>query len=95
MGIFNSAAKTEKKLKESGVAVKAVVKSIERDLDVDLNGHNPKRLICEGELPNGTTATFTSADLPRISDDAIGKEITVYVDPKDQFKYFVDISEFE
>ena len=90
------ASKKVKKLKESGVVVNAVVKSIERDLDVDLNGHNPKRLICEGTLPDGkTTGVFTSADLPQVPSDAVGKPITVYVDPKDSANYFVDVSEFE
>lgn len=89
------ASKKVKKLKESGIVVNAVVKSIERDLDVDLNGHNPKRLICEGELPGGKTGVFTSADLPQVPSDAVGKPITVYVDPKDSSVYYVDISEFE
>ena len=89
------ASKKVKKLKENGIVVNAVVKSIERDLDVDNNGHNPKRLICEAELPGGKTGVYTSDDLPRVSSDAIGKPITVYVDPKDPANYFVDISDFE
>ncbi len=99
MGLLSSlgiSTKKEKKLKETGIAINAVVKDISVNNSVSINGRNPRRLVCEGTLPNGTTQYFESGNVSAtVHPSVIGQPIMVYVDRNDPKKYYVDAEQYK
>ena len=86
----------QKKLKENGLAITAVIKDIAVNNSVTINGRNPRRLICEGTLPTGESRYFESGNVsPLIHPDVIGRTINVYLDPEDYTNYLVDAEAYK
>ena len=51
-GMLGVATKKDKKLQETGIRVNAVIKDVAVNNSVSINGSNPRKLICEGLLPD-------------------------------------------
>ena len=89
-------SKKEKALVENGVKIEAVIKDVAINNAVTINGRNPRKLVCEGVLPDGSTRYFESGNVsPHIQPDVIGRPISVYVDPSDYGKYYIDVSQYK
>lgn len=85
-----------KKLKEEGITLTAVVREIAVNNSVSINGRNPRRLICEGMLPNGEKRYFESGNVsPLTHPDVIGREVYVYIDPENYENYYVDVEAYK
>ena len=95
-GMLGVATKKDKKLQETGIRVNAVIKDVAVNNSVSINGSNPRKLICEGLLPDGTLKYFESTNVSAfVQPDVIGRPITVFVDPSDYSKYYVDVSAYK
>ncbi|MBQ8410175.1 MAG: hypothetical protein IJX15_00375 [Ruminiclostridium sp.] len=80
------------KLIETGVQAEGTVTNVVRDLTVRVNNAHPFKAECEVVDPvTGAVYLYSS---PRIIQDItflIGHKVTVYYDPDNRKKYFVDI----
>lgn len=90
--IVKGMERKKQKLIEKGVKAEAVITNVVRDLTVRVNNGHPYRAECR------VTDHFTGAvylySSPRIIQDIthlIGHNVTVYYDPDNRKKYFVDI----
>ena len=99
MGIFKSLGfvpKKDKKLKESGILLNAVIVEVAVNNSVSVSGRNPRKLICQGTLPNGQKRYFESGNVSAfIQPDVIGQPIAVYIDPNDNERYYVDVENYK
>ncbi|WP_316630456.1 DUF3592 domain-containing protein [uncultured Ruminococcus sp.] len=93
---FGVSTRKEKKLKETGVAIKGTVARIGENTNVTVNGAYPKNLVCEAAMPDGTMRYFESANVPKtIHPSVIGQQVDIYYDPENPKKYYVDIEKFK
>ena len=93
---FGISTSKEKKLKETGIALNGVIKDVAVNNSVSFNGRNPRKLVCEAILPSGEARYFESGNVSAyIQPDVIGRGITIYVDPNDSKKYYVDAEAYK
>ena len=86
----------EKKLKETGIALNGVIKDVAVNNSVSFNGRNPRKLVCEAVLPSGEARYFESGNVSAMTHPSvIGQAITIYVDPNDYKKYYVDAEAYK
>lgn len=87
---------TNKKLKETGIAIPAVIAEVAINNSVSINGRNPRKLICEGVIPSGEKRYFESANVSAMTHPSVvGQSITVYIDPQNPNKYYVDAEAYK
>ena len=76
-------------LLENGEPVSAEILDVERNFNVEMNGRNPYRVVCR-YYEDGTAFICRSENIweyPELS----GNTVTVWRDPADRKKYFVDL----
>ncbi len=99
MGLFKAlgiSTGKEKKLRETGIALAGVIKDIAVNNSVTINGRNPRKLVVEATLPTGETRYFESGNVSSmIHPSVVGQPITVYLDPNDYSKYYVDAAAYK
>jgi hypothetical protein len=99
MGLFKSlgfASKKDKNLAQTGLRLDAVIVDVAVNNSVTINGRNPRKLVCEGTLPNGEKKFFESSNVsPLIPPDVVGRPISVFIDPNDSSKYYVDAEDYK
>ena len=57
------ASKKEKKLIENGIAIQAHIKDVAINNSMSVNGRNPRKLICEGTLPDDKAQYYESSNV--------------------------------
>lgn len=99
MGLFKTLgipSKKEKKLKETGIAIDAVIVDVAVNNSVSINGRNPRKLICQGTIPGGEKRYFESGNVSAFTQPGvIGQPIKVYLDTTDNTKYYVDATNYK
>lgn len=81
-----------KKLLASGQKVEAAVKQVALNTSIKVNGRSPYQIICEYN-DGGEVRVFTSDDIWFDPTEYLKEQkISVYVDPANHKKYYVDIS---
>lgn len=85
-----------KMLLERGAQAEGVIKDVVRNLQVTVNGRHPFRAECEVTDPvTGEKYLYSSGNVMKKIDYLVGSRVTVYYDPDDRKKYYVDIESAE
>ncbi len=88
--------KTKMQLLETGVQTVGIITGVERNLQVTVNGRHPFRAECQVTDPvTGEIYLYSSESVMRKIDYLIGCQVTVFYDPDDRSKYYVDIESAE
>ena len=87
---------TKARLLETGVQAVGIIKSIEKNLQVTVNGRHPYKAECQVTDPvTGEIYLYSSESFMKNIDYLVGGQVTVYYDPDDRSKYYVDIESAE
>ena len=87
---------TKARLLETGVQTVGIIKSIEKNLQVTVNGRHPYKAECQVTDPvTGEIYLYSSESFMKNIDYLVGGQVTVYYDPDDRSKYYVDIESAE
>ncbi len=87
---------TKIRLIETGVQTVGIITGVERNLQVTVNGRHPFRAECQVTDPvTGEIYLYSSESVMRKIDYLIGRQVTVFYDPDDRSKYYVDIESAE
>lgn len=82
-----------KKLIENGEQLTGVITAIRMNMRVTINGIHPYRAECEVIDPySGERYLYSSDDTIEDISALMGMSVTVYTDPNDRKKYYMDIS---
>lgn len=82
-----------KKLIENGEQLTGVITAVRMNMRVTVNGIHPYRAECEVIDPySGERYLYSSDDTMEDISSLMGMSVTVYTDPNDRKKYYVDIS---
>lgn len=97
--LLNIATRKRKKRQqaiETGVRAEGIIKGVERNYNVRINGMHPFRAECELIDPvTGEIYLYSSENVAKNISYLIGSRVTVYYDPDDRSAYYVDIDSAE
>lgn len=83
-------------LLERGVQTVGIIKNIEKNLQVTVNGRHPYKAECQvTDQYTGEIYLYSSESFMKNIDYLVGGQVTVYYDPDDRSKYYVDIESAE
>lgn len=85
-----------KRLLETGQQAEGIITDVVRNLQVTVNGRHPYKAECQVTDPvTGEIYLYSSGNIMKKIDYLIGRSVTVYYDPDDRRKYYVDIESAE
>lgn len=81
-----------KELIKNGYRIYAQITEVYEDNNIVINGHHPQYAVSRYEDPNTlTTQIFKSISFDTDLSGAIGMTVSVYLDPADHSKYYMDL----
>lgn len=84
--------RTNGRLVSDGIPVTAVIISVTLDTTVKIKGKYPYKALCEADNPvTGERFLYNSHGVEENIRHLVGKGVTVYCDPEDREKYYVDL----
>lgn len=84
------------RLIESGVQTEGVITGVVVNRQVTVNGRHPYKAECSITDPvTGEVYLYSSENVMKKIDYLVGRSVTVYYDPDDMRKYYVDIESAE
>jgi hypothetical protein len=91
--VTRSRAALAQRLRSQGMTVQAKFQGVELNTGLTVNGAHPYRLVAQWQGPTGEIHVFRSEDLWYDPSDHVKREtLTVYIDPADPRKHYVDVS---
>ncbi len=86
----------KKKLMETGEQAEGVITDVVRNMSVRINGRHPFKAECRVTDPiTGEVYLYSSKNVTYNIDHLIGRAVTVYYDPNNRKKYYVDLDSVE
>lgn len=87
---------TISRLLETGVQAEGIITDVVINLQVTVNGRHPYKAECQVTDPaTGEIYLYSSGNVMKKIDYLVGRSVTVYYDPDDRKKYYVDIESAE
>ena len=87
---------TISRLLETGVQAEGIITDVVINLQVTVNGRHPYKVECQVTDPaTGEIYLYSSGNVMKKIDYLVGRSVTVYYDPDDRKKYYVDIESAE
>lgn len=84
------------RLLETGVQAEGIIKDVVINRQVTVNGRHPYKAECEVTDPvTGEIYLYSSESVMKKIDYLTGRKVTVYYDPDDRSRYYVDIDSAE
>lgn len=74
-----------------GYTVNAVISEVSRNCNVEVNGRNPYKIICQYQDAQGILHIFSSENIMFNPGNLTGQYVRVYVEPGNLNHYYVDI----
>lgn len=83
----------KKRLTANGEQMTGIITAVNVNMNVRINGYHPYRADCEVFDPNsGERYLYRSENTMENISGLVGMSVTVYVDPNNRKKYYVDIA---